>query len=134
MWRAEHRRIRCHGHVVNLIVQAFLFMHSQEAVEAACKQIEELDEASYDMDMIEAWKRSKGLGWREMGPLGKVHNIAIHIRANDYRYNLFKRRAGRVLGLDNDTRWNSWFLLLDVTLEKQEHVKWYQDKYYDSLM
>ncbi|KAF4311338.1 hypothetical protein GTA08_BOTSDO13153 [Botryosphaeria dothidea] len=107
VWRVEHRRIRCYGHVVNLIVQAFLFMHSQEAVEAACKQIEKLDEASYDMDMIEAWRRNRGLGWREMGSLGKVHNIAIHMRANDYRYNMFKRRAGRVLGLDNDTRWNS---------------------------
>jgi hypothetical protein len=55
------------------------------------------------------------------------------MRASDYRYNLFRRRAGRVLGLDNDTRWNSWFLLLDMTLKKEEQVKWYQDKYYDSL-
>ena len=132
-WRAKHRRIRCHGHVINLVVQAFLFMDSKEAVEEVCKEIEELDQASYDMEMIEAWKKNKSLGWRQMGPLGKVHNIAIHIRANDYRYNQFKKRAGRVLALDNDTRWNSWFLLLNVTLEKQEHVKWYQDKYYDSL-
>ncbi len=132
-WQAKHHRIRCHGHIINLIVQAFLFMDSKEAVQAACKQIEELDGASYDMDMIEAWKKSKGLGWRQMGPLGKVHNIAVHIRGDDYRYNLFQKRAGRVLGLDNDTRWNSWFLLLDVTLKKEEHVKWYQDKYYDSL-
>jgi hypothetical protein len=132
-WNAKHHRIRCHGHVINLAVQAFLFMDSKEAVEAACKQIEALDEASYDIDMMEAWKKNKNLGWREMGPLRKVHNIAVHIRADDYRYNLFKKRAGRVLGLDNDTRWNSWFRLLNVTLEKQEHVKWYQDKYYDSL-
>jgi hypothetical protein len=38
-----------------------------------------------------------------------------------------------VLGLDNDTRWNLWYLLLNVTLEKQEHVKWYQDRYWNSL-
>jgi hypothetical protein len=132
-WNAKHHRIRCHGHVINLAVQAFLFMDSKAAVEAACEQIEALDEASYDMDMMEAWKKNKDLGWREMGPLRKVHNIAVHIRADDYRYNLFKKRAGRVLGLDNDTRWNSWFRLLNVTLEKQEHVKWYQDKYYESL-
>jgi hypothetical protein len=132
-WLAKHQRIRCHGHIINLAVQAFLFMDSKEAVEAACRQIEELDAAVYDADMIEGWKRKKTLGWREMGPLGKVHNICIHMRASDYRYNLFRRRAGRVLGLDNDTRWNSWFLLLDMTLKKEEQVKWYQDKYYDSL-
>jgi hypothetical protein len=27
------------------------------AVEAICKQIEEFDEALYDIDMIQAWKR-----------------------------------------------------------------------------
>ena len=132
-WPAKHHRVRCHGHVINLIVQAFLFMDSKEAVEEACKQIEDLDEVSYDMDMIEAWKRNRDLGWREMGPLGKIHNTAVHIRADNHRYNQFKKRAGRVLGLDNDTRWNSWFLLLNVTLEKQEHVRWYQDRYWDSL-
>ena len=132
-WPAKHHRIRCHGHIINLIVQAFLFMDSKEAVEAACKQIEDLDEASYDVDMIEAWKKNRDLGWREMGPLGKVHNTAVHIRADNYRYNMFKKRAGRVLGLDNDTRWNSWFLLLNVTLEKQEHIKWYQDKHWEGL-
>ena len=103
-WPAKHHRVRCHGHVINLIVQAFLFMDSKEAIEEACKQIENLDGASYDMDMIEAWKKNKDLGWHEMGPLGKIHNTAVHIRADN---NLFKNRAGRVLGLDNDTRWNS---------------------------
>jgi hypothetical protein len=34
--------------------EAFLFMDSKEAIEVACKQIEDLDEASYDVDMIEA--------------------------------------------------------------------------------
>ena len=132
-WQPKHRRIRCHGHIINLIVQAFLFMDSKAAVEAACKQIEELDEASYDADMIKAWKRHRDLGWCEMGALGKVHNTALHIRADNFRYNQFKKRAGRVLPLDNDTRWNSWFHLLNVTLEKQDHVKWYQEKNYDTL-
>jgi hypothetical protein len=50
---AKHQRIRCHGHVINLAVQAFLFMDSKEAVEAACQKIEELDEAAYNADMIE---------------------------------------------------------------------------------
>uniref|UniRef100_A0A0C4BKT1 AC transposase n=1 Tax=Fusarium oxysporum (strain Fo5176) TaxID=660025 RepID=A0A0C4BKT1_FUSOF len=94
-WNARHRRIRCHGHVVNLCVQAFLFMDSKEAVLEACKQIEEMDQTSFNIDMM---------------------------------------RAGKVLGLDNDTRWNSWFLLLDAALDKEAHIKWYQDKYYDALV
>ncbi|KAJ3454605.1 hypothetical protein MRS44_013205 [Fusarium solani] len=133
-WNAKHRRIRCHGHVVNLCVQAFLFMDSKEAVLEACRQIEEMDQASFNMDMMQGWKKRKERRWSQLGPLGKLHNTAIHIRANDYRYSLFRRRAGKVLGLDNDTRWNSWFLLLDTALDKEEHIKWYQGKYYDALV
>jgi hypothetical protein len=55
------------------------------------------------------------------------------MRENDYRWNLFKKHAGRALALDNDTRWNSWFVLLDVVLDLQEHVEWYQKRYYESL-
>ena len=82
-WQPKCRHIRCHGHVINLIVQAFLFMDSKAAVDAACKQIEDLDEASYDVDMIQAWKTHRDLGWCEMGALGKVHNTTLHIRADN---------------------------------------------------
>jgi hypothetical protein len=58
-------------------------MDSKAAVDAAYKQIEELDKASYDVDMIQAWKTHRDLGWCEMGALGKVHNTAFHIRADN---------------------------------------------------
>jgi hypothetical protein len=54
-------------------------MDSKAAVDATYKQIEELDEASYDVDMIQAWKTHQDLGWCEMGALGKVYNTALHI-------------------------------------------------------
>jgi len=132
-WDARKQRIRCHGHVINLTVQAFLFMDSKEAVQAALEQIEEDDEAAFGTDFTDGFNAQKVLGWRKLGPLGKVHNTSIHMRANDYRWNLFKKRAGKALGLDNDTRWNSWFVLLDVALNLQEHVEWYQKKYYENL-
>lgn len=133
IWDAKKQRIRCHGHVINLAVQAFLFMDSKEAVQAALEQIEEDDEAAFGADFIDGFKAQKVLGWRRLGPLGKVHNTAIHMRDSDYRWNLFKRHAGRVLALENDTRWNSWFILLDMVLDLQERVEWYQKRYYDSL-
>ncbi|KAJ6437949.1 calcium permeable channel [Purpureocillium lavendulum] len=113
-WEPRKQRIRCHGHVINLAVQAFLFIDSKEAARASLEQIEGDDEIAF-------------------GPLGKIHNISVHMRENDYRWNLFKKRAGRSLGLDNDTRWNSWFLLLDVAFNLQEHVDWYQRRYYENL-
>ncbi|KJZ69425.1 hypothetical protein HIM_11198 [Hirsutella minnesotensis 3608] len=132
-WDARKQRIRCHGHVINLAVQAFLFVESKEAAQAALEEIERGDEVGLTADFATKIKAQKALGWRRLGPLGKVHNIAVHMRDSDYRWNLFRRRAGRSLGLDNDTRWNSWFRLLDITLDLQEHVDWYQKKYYDDL-
>ncbi|KAJ3542069.1 hypothetical protein NM208_g2343 [Fusarium decemcellulare] len=84
------------------------------------------------MDMMQTWKKRKERRWSQLGPLGKFHNTAIHIKAKDYRHSLFRRRAGKVLGLDNDTRWNSWFLQLDTALDKEEHIKWYQGKSYNA--
>lgn len=60
-WNAKHRRIRYHGHIINLYVQAFLFMGSKEAVLEAYREIEEMDEASFNMDMLEGWKKQKEL-------------------------------------------------------------------------
>jgi hypothetical protein len=60
-WRAKYHRVHCYNHIINLITQAFLFMDSKEAIEEACTQIENLDRASYDMDIIKAWKRNKDL-------------------------------------------------------------------------
>jgi hypothetical protein len=76
-----------------------------------------------DIQLLEEWKKAKSYGWRQMGPLRKVHNTAIHIRANNDRYHTFGKRAGKQLGLDNDTCWNSWYELLDVTLDKHEHIE-----------
>lgn len=132
-WEPRKQRLRCHGHVINLAVQAFLFMDSKEAARAALEQIEGDDETAFTADFAQRVKAQRALGWRRLGPLGKIHNISVHMRENDYRWNLFKKRAGRSLGLDNDTRWNSWFLLLDVALNLQEHVEWYQRRYYENL-
>lgn len=132
-WDPRKQRIRCHGHVINLAVQAFLFVDSKEASRAAVEQIEDDDEAAFDSDFLSGFQAHKALGWRRLGPLGKLHNVAVHLRDSDYRWNSFKQKAGRGLPLDNDTRWNSWFTLLNVALGIQEHVEWYQKKYYDSL-
>ncbi|KFA81613.1 hypothetical protein S40288_09579 [Stachybotrys chartarum IBT 40288] len=107
-------------------------MNSKEAAQAALEQIESDDEVAFGSDFAERVKVQKALGWRQLGPLDKVHNIAVHMRENDYRWNLFRKRAGRSLGLDNDTRWNSWFVL-DVALDLQEHVEWYLREYYEDV-
>jgi hypothetical protein len=62
-WDAGQHRLRCNGHIINLAVQAFLFENNNGSEEAADRQAE----------------------WRQRGPLGKLHNIAVHIRGSPAR-------------------------------------------------
>ncbi len=112
-WNPTQQRIRCQGHILNLVVHAFLFHHKEEEefMESYDKRAiegEELDEKQ--KKELDAFVRSK------MGVLGKLHNIVIHIRASANRTQEFIKLANRTIPLDNRTRWNSWFMMLKVAL------------------
>ena len=52
-----------------------------------------------------------------LGPLGKLHNILVHSCSTSALVKEFKELAKRMVPLDNCTRWNSWYLCLDVALD-----------------
>ena len=54
-----------------------------------------------------------------MGPLGKLHNLVVHIRGSANRTTWFVEKAKRSIPLNNRTRWNSWFHMLDVALDSK---------------
>src|SRR5204863_2651139 len=112
-WDPQHHRIRCSGHILNLALQAFLYSKDKEAIDEAFRQAQLNESSNIDMKLIKHLKKAKASGWREIGTLGKLHNLLVHIRASKQRYNSFKSLAGRSVPLDNDTHWNSWFLTLE---------------------
>jgi hypothetical protein len=66
------------------------------------KKDEELEPASDEK------QRERGRNIRNiMGPMGKLHNQVIHIRSSANRTTWFIERAGKMIPLDNRTRWNS---------------------------
>jgi hypothetical protein len=71
--------------------------------------------------------------WRQMGSLGKLHNIVVHIHGSSARIQAFKDLAGRGLPLDNATRWNSWYNMLTVAIEKASAVDSYTKNWLESL-
>ncbi|KJZ70989.1 hypothetical protein HIM_09600 [Hirsutella minnesotensis 3608] len=134
-WNAKEKRLRCQGHVINIAVKAFLFGKDKSAVEEAFRQINhrtwQADEES-DVLMSDILQGSRN--WREIGPLGKLHNIAVHIRSSEARYKTFRDfGASKTLGLDNDTRWNSWYKLIERAVELEMHVDRYTKEFHDSL-
>ena len=99
-WEADYWRIRCLGHIINLIVQAFLFTNlvNLESLELYDKQ-----EEARVFDITEAVRSQ----FRLLGPLGQAHNIMVHICGSAGRTEQFRTLAGRMIPMDNRTRWNS---------------------------
>ena len=141
-----HRRIRCSGHIINLSLEAFLFVSSQEALKAAITAIDTAVNEGSDITVVEALQqqlksRGKGKGkaqddysgWRSIGPMGKLHNITVYIRSSTLHSDAWLELAGKALGIDNTTRWNSWFKLLKVAIKKQSELMMFMQQHHKAL-
>ncbi|TQW01723.1 NYN domain-containing protein [Cordyceps javanica] len=123
------RRMRCYGHVLNLVARAFLYGEDFEAFEAESQVLELLSRQEEDLRH-----------WRSKGPVGKLHNIVRFIRSSPQRSELFKqvaRENDEVQGfqlafestpelevmMNNNTRWNSTYLMISRALVKQNDLR-----------
>ena len=68
-----------------------------------------------------------------MGPLGKLHNIVIHICGAETHMREFKHLAGRTIPRDNSTKWNSWYLILKIAIEKAAAIDSYTKMWFEFL-
>ena len=127
-WRAESHRLRCIGHIINLIVQAFLFKGfiTEKKLQSA---------GMLDPSQIEGVKvvSDKSATFRKLGALGKLHNIVVHIRSSPSRTKEFKKHANKLIPLDNATRWNSWYQMLATAIEIKSAVDTYLENHMDTL-
>jgi hypothetical protein len=71
-----------------------------------------------------------------LGPMGKLHNNIIHIYKLANYITWFKDRAGKIIPLNNHTRWNSWFTMLSVALEDKvkAELQLYVEHYQDNIL
>ena len=115
-WNPTSQRLRCLGHILNLAAHAFLFQGV----------FSEKDLESYDnelaTDIDEKKKEAKASRFRVMGPLGGLHNIVVYIRGSPSRTQEFVRLAGRMIPLDNSTRWNSWHSMISVAISLENEL------------
>ena len=132
-WTATHQRIRCQGHIINLIVQAFLFSSKKDEklMNSYDKEDEEQDDEEEEEDEDEIVQqtpllvkrkdkkkkkdeesepmsneqRERGRNIRNIiGPMGKLHNCVTHICSSANRTIWFVERASKMIPLDNRTR------------------------------
>ena len=67
-FNAQDSRVRCFGHIMNLVVKGFLWEEDWEAFEGEVNTECEVEEASRSLRT-----------WRKRGPLRKLHNISTWI-------------------------------------------------------
>jgi hypothetical protein len=125
-WDFTTRRIRCIGHIINLAVQAFLF---QSLIKIDQLKLYDKQEAKGEIrDKVD-----KRVIFRKIRPLGKLHNIVVHIQSSAGRIKEFKDLAKRMIPLDNRTRWNSWYQMLIMAIEKAGSIDTYIKNYLSTL-
>lgn len=132
-WEAYPHRIRCQGHVLNIAVQAFLFAPDKKAIDDAIDVADDEINEQVEDNLAARHKKNTAAGWRKIGAMGKIHNSVIYMRSSELLTTSFKDLAGRQIPLDNDTRWNSWYKMLDVILAKKAPFKLWQEKHYRGL-
>ncbi|OBS16461.1 hypothetical protein FPOA_12113 [Fusarium poae] len=123
------RRMRCYGHILNLVARAFLYGEDFESFEAGSQVFDLLGRREDDLRH-----------WRKKGPVGKLHNVVKFIRSSPQRCELFKRisrendeaqeyllasesTAELEVVMNNDTRWNSTYLMISRALVKQGDIR-----------
>ncbi|KAM5527243.1 transposase-like protein [Fusarium oxysporum f. sp. phaseoli] len=121
------RRMSCYGHTLDLVARAFLFGKDAESFELESDINSMRGLIEQDLDH-----------WRTKGPIGKLRNIVKFIRSSPQRSEQFKRiareqdhegyrlceesTAGLEVIMNNETRWNSTYMMIDKALRKQTHV------------
>jgi len=84
-----------------------------------------------ELDLKE--EKEKSNIFRKLGALGKLYNITVHTRSLAGRIREFKSLVGRRIPLDNRTRWNSWYFMLSVAIEKESALDTYTKRNLDTL-
>lgn len=114
------RRMRCFGHIINLVAGAFLFGDEADAFELHGDHLEQLQRHE---DALQHW--------RKRGPVAKLRNIVKFIRSSPQRtaaFNAASRQSEDApdndvllfvsptshleLVQNNATRWNSTYLMI----------------------
>ncbi|KAH7465133.1 hypothetical protein FOMA001_g16915 [Fusarium oxysporum f. sp. matthiolae] len=125
---AEARRMRCFGHILNLVAQAFLYGDDAASFELQSEAYGMLERVEEDLEH-----------WRAKGPVGKLHNIVKFIRASPQRTEAFKAHAREQEEADiyklaeestaeleviqnNATRWNSTYMMIERALIKKSEL------------
>lgn len=62
-------------------------------------------------------------GIQDMPTLRKLHELAVWLRSSSLHADVWDDNVGLRLGIDNQTRWSSWYAVIDRAIAKQSEIK-----------
>jgi len=61
-------------------------------------------------------------GWGGIPTLAKLHALAVYIRSSTLHNDHWRDTVGIELGIDNVTRWSSWYNVINAAIRKRQEV------------
>jgi hypothetical protein len=149
-------RLRCAGHIFNLVCIAILFGKPDKAALAdshidfsqSGTQVDDSASTSKTKEVVDletilqhGSEEEQHRAWQRHGPIGRLHNLVTHIKANNRGRALFESKqveanieSGetshiKILRLvtNGGIRWNSTYLMIERAIHLRDALSLYQD-------
>ena len=129
--KTKERRLRCFGHIVNLVAKALVFGENPDFFEMEASVAESLEDPEAAIKV-----------WRKKGSIGKLQNLVTYTRQSPQREEAFRDVVrfedeigtdykSRFLNVikDQKTRWNSTYLMMSRAITLQYRVESFCDRF-----
>jgi hypothetical protein len=138
------QRLRYAGHIYNLVCNAILYGINKEASQDALQSARKVDSAgitNFNTTLRNGSDEEQLIVWRKKGPIGKLHNTMVHIKANNQRREIFEGKQREVIQEVGDElitskiyravtnggiRWNSTYLMIERVILLKDAISLYQ--------
>lgn len=136
-------RLRCAGHIFNLVCTAILFGVDSIAIEDSqydfSQQQDESTQVVANLESIaqNGSEEEQHRARQRQGPIGKLHNLVTHIKTNNTRIGLFETKqrdatmaneVEKILRVvtNGGIRWNSTYLMIERGIRLKDALTLYQ--------
>jgi hypothetical protein len=135
-------RLRCVGHIYNLVCTAILFGVDSVAIEDSQFDFSQPQDDSIIAERDEVSRNGteeqQHRAQQRQGPIGKLHNLITHIKANNKRIGVFESKQREATMADEPEkilrlvtnggiRWNSTYLMIDRGIRLKDALTLYQN-------
>jgi len=140
------QRLRCAGHIINLVCKAILYGCDVDCIKQALSDSQSDETSDLRLPAVtsfEAILRGKEdyttlQAWRKKGPIGKLHNLVFHATRTPARREFFKSKQKEAYGdtkrlyalvVNGGIKWNSTCDMLERAFKLKDAIHLYQEAY-----